>query len=213
MIKCIVFDCDCTLVDSSGLTFLMKRGYEALYPEREKKEIDFFEKCHMNTFVQNMRYLNIEEKYWNDFFEIYCLQGEDLSAYQHPFEDMNQLLPVLKEKGYLLGVNTSREDHYWKRAKKQLKESFELFDFVVTSDQITHPKPNGESLKKCLALAGCRPEELLYIGDSIVDFACAEDAGVVFGLALWGTKERIGMNCRLKLRSCNELLDYLNNQR
>ena len=38
-----------------------------------------------------------------------------------------------------------------------------------------------------MELSGAEKEEILYIGDSVYDSKCAENAGVDFALAVWGS--------------------------
>jgi HAD hydrolase, family IA, variant 1 len=58
--------------------------------------------------------------------------------------------------------------------------------FHVTADQTARHKPDPEPLLELLRRAGIRPEQALYIGDTIHDAQCAAGAGVAFGLAAWG---------------------------
>ena len=56
----------------------------------------------------------------------------------------------------------------------------DLFDFAVSSYDVSRPKPHPECLKKILRHFRCQPEEALYIGDSLVDRLTALKAGVPF---------------------------------
>ena len=54
------------------------------------------------------------------------------------------------------------------------------FDLVVSSLDVTHPKPHPESLVKILHFFQIPQDAALYIGDSQVDAETAEAAGVPF---------------------------------
>jgi HAD superfamily hydrolase (TIGR01509 family) len=54
------------------------------------------------------------------------------------------------------------------------------FEYIMTADQVTHPKPHPEPLFKVLEYFGIEPEEALFIGDGEVDMQAAKGAGVPF---------------------------------
>ena len=60
------------------------------------------------------------------------------------------------------------------------------FDTVVCEEDTVCHKPEAEPLECYMRRAGARPEEVLYIGDSIYDMECARAAKTACGLALWG---------------------------
>lgn len=54
------------------------------------------------------------------------------------------------------------------------------FDIVVSSLNVTHPKPDPESLFKILDFFGIKSNEAYYVGDSLIDYQTAIGAGVIF---------------------------------
>jgi phosphoglycolate phosphatase len=54
----------------------------------------------------------------------------------------------------------------------------EFFDLVVGALDVASPKPHPESLFKIIAHFQLRPEEVVYIGDSVVDAEAAQAAGI-----------------------------------
>ena len=60
------------------------------------------------------------------------------------------------------------------------------FTTVVCADDTVEHKPNAAPLLAYLAKANASPQNTIYIGDSIYDIQCATNAGIDFGLALWG---------------------------
>ncbi len=56
----------------------------------------------------------------------------------------------------------------------------ELFDLIVSSLNVGHPKPHPESLRVILRHFGIYPQEALYIGDAEVDRRMAAQAQVPF---------------------------------
>ncbi len=54
----------------------------------------------------------------------------------------------------------------------------ECFDLVISALDVACPKPHPESLNKIIAHFQLRPEEAVYIGDSVVDAEAAQRAGI-----------------------------------
>lgn len=63
------------------------------------------------------------------------------------------------------------------------------FDFVIGYDDVVHPKPHPEPIIKALRLAGARPDEAIFVGDSPHDILSGRRAGVATVGAQWGPFE------------------------
>jgi len=64
-----------------------------------------------------------------------------------------------------------------------LLETFELdtyFDLVVRSIDVERPKPHPDMLNKILNYFGIKPNQLVYVGDSLLDEQAASAAAVPF---------------------------------
>lgn len=66
------------------------------------------------------------------------------------------------------------------------------FDAIVCASDTTEHKPHPAPLLKNIELLDLAPTDVIYIGDSTYDMACAHAAGAHFGLALWGAKTKEG---------------------
>ena len=64
------------------------------------------------------------------------------------------------------------------------------FQALVSLDDVTHAKPHREPCDRALSLLGVRPEEALFVGDSVHDMHAGRAAGVATGAALWGPFDR-----------------------
>ncbi len=112
-----------------------------------------------------------------------------------PYKDTNQLFPGihlllhrLKDQGATLGVVTSRTRALFDAELPRLGIT-DLLDHVICSDDTKTHKPTAAPLQKYIERSGAKPEEMVYIGDSVYDKGCAENAGVDFILAGWGAAE------------------------
>ena len=69
-------------------------------------------------------------------------------------------------------------------------EASELVELIVGGDDVKCAKPSPEGLLWAMDHLGVEAEEVLYVGDSIVDAKTAEAAGVEFAAVLTGTTTR-----------------------
>lgn len=105
------------------------------------------------------------------------------------FPGIPELLEELKRRGCKLGVVTSQ-------TRKEYEEGFapfpisHYFTTLVRADDAPEHKPSPVPLLRYMELAGCKPSELLYVGDRVGDLRCARGAGVDFALAGWGNPDR-----------------------
>ncbi len=101
-----------------------------------------------------------------------------------PFNGMPELIKLLKEKGYKVGLLTSRL-----RPSTMIGlEKFGIvsyFDSIITLENCTKHKPDPEPMLVALKSLEAKPEEAIMIGDSLFDIRCAHNAGVEAALVSW----------------------------
>lgn len=113
------------------------------------------------------------------------------------FPGMGELVVSLKEKGYKLGLVTSRMT--WSTTlgleKYKLKE---YFDAIVTADDTDKHKPDPEPVYIALRKLNAKAEESIMIGDTKFDILSAKRAGVKSVLVDWSIvlseADRVGEN-------------------
>jgi HAD superfamily hydrolase (TIGR01509 family) len=86
-----------------------------------------------------------------------------------------ELLRKLKPQ-YGLAVATNRSDTVGKVLESNGLSEF--FDIVVSSLDVKNPKPHPEAIYKILNYFQVSPEQVLYVGDSLVDWQTARAAEV-----------------------------------
>lgn len=108
--------------------------------------------------------------------------------YSEMFNGIKKALEQLKQQGIKLGIVTSRTD-----AEMQVVlDNFDIgkyFDIFVTASETKLHKPDPDPILKAMEILNLSPQDTMYVGDSIYDFQCAQNAGIEFGLASWGAKE------------------------
>lgn len=87
-------------------------------------------------------------------------------------------LRQLKNAGIRLGIGTDMTAD-WQYTKLEQFGMLPLFDFMVTSEEVTDEKPGERFFHLCLEKAGCPAECCAFVGDSLKkDVAGAQMAGM-----------------------------------
>jgi putative hydrolase of the HAD superfamily len=93
-----------------------------------------------------------------------------------PNHDVIALLPLLKPRyRLLLGSNTN--ELHTQQFCRQFAEAFQHFDHLVFSFEIGVRKPQAGFFEHCRRLAGCAPEECVFIDDLPANVAGARSCG------------------------------------
>lgn len=180
--KYVVFDVDGTLLNTeeSILQSFQKTLRECAGIEKERAELTF---CLGITGAAALKRLGIGNEE-----EILSQWKDNMSALNdlvHVFDGVEMLLKRLRDRGVRMGIVTSRSRAEYERDFLRLGLDG-YFDTVVCEEDTTCHKPEAEPLECYRKKTGARPEEVLYIGDSIYDMECAAAANTACGLALWG---------------------------
>lgn len=117
----------------------------------------------------------------------------------------------LREMGYRLAVLTRGHQAY---AVEALGKTgmLEYFDLVLGRGETPRPKPDADALRHAASLMGLRLDEILFVGDHLIDAICAENAHVRFVAVLTGfTNEQAWVEYGQKkiLSSVRDLPEYL----
>ena len=178
----IVFDVDGTLLNTEEaiLQSFQKTLRDGAGIEKECSELTF---CLGITGAAALNRLGIGNEE-----ELLSQWKENLTAlrdYVCVFDGMELLLKRLQAEGVHMGIVTSRSRAEYEEDFTRLG-LYGYFDTVVCEEDTVNHKPEAEPLDFYMRKTGARPEEVLYIGDSIYDMECACAAKAACGLALWG---------------------------
>ena len=124
-----------------------------------------------------------------------------------------EMLKGLKEKGYLLGIVTSR----FKTSTEEGLRLFDIekyFDAMVCSDDTNIHKPNPQPALLCCRKLGVNPEDTIMVGDSVFDLQCSHNAGgdacfVTWSFCTTEDKARAEANPELIINTPQDLLNPL----
>lgn len=180
--KHIIFDIDGTMLDSAyaDLTALQRVVFELQNKKYPISDLRFALGIPGEVALKQLgvNEVSIANQLWNSYMQ-------ELSCTMTLFDGIEELLTELKNRGVKLGIITSKN-------KTEFYNDFVpfgidiYFDTVITVEDSVAPKPSAEPMLTYLNQAGIEPQEALYIGDTLYDRECAVNAGVDFGVAMWG---------------------------
>lgn len=192
--KGVVFDLDGTLVNS--LEDLIDSVNEIMvyhhFPSHSYEEGKKF----VGRGIRNLTKMALPKEYQEDDFFIDKLTDMFRGAYMKNYTKKTKAYPgITKVLDYLtyhkipFSVCTNKPDPM---AKSLVKMVFKDYDFVdVIGD--TEPefrKPNPEMTLSLAKKMGIKPAECLFVGDSLVDYETAKNAGMLGVLCTWGFEDR-----------------------
>lgn len=172
-IKGILFDLDGTLINTNKLIIETFQ-----YTYKNILGLDVSREEIVENFGEPL--IDTLAKYGPDQVELLLKTYREYNFKRHDelttiFPSVKDTLILLKEKGYLLGVVTSKKNT---AAKKGL-DLFELtpyIDCLVGYDDTKDHKPHPAPIMKALTDLALDPHQALMVGDSHYDLLCGKNA-------------------------------------
>lgn len=185
----IIFDFDYTLADGTdAIVACYNYAFSKMgYPDGEREavrrtvgktvrdSITELTGCHDPESVEKMRLLFREKA------------DEILAKQTYLYKDTVPVLTALKEKGIRTAIVSSKE-------KVRIEESLslgggnELIELIIGVSSAPEPKPSPSGVN--MAMKELSSKRALYVGDSLVDFETAKNAGLPFAAITTGTTTR-----------------------
>ena len=144
-------------------------------------------------FGEDERYKEILNKTW--------------MKYENGMKLMEGVENVLASLNIKKAIVTSAAEPYLKRI---LKDFINYFDTIVTQELTKNHKPEPEPLLLACKKLEIKPAEAVYVGDRLIDFETAKNAGMDFiGILSGGTSEEEFKKAGVK-KMTSSLIDLLN---
>ncbi len=168
MLKLIVFDCDGVMFDSKKANCMFYNHLLTHFelPPMSESEENY---VHMSSVTDSVQHIfrhsalpTLEEVH---AFRLSCEYAPFLQ-YMEMEVDLVDFLEITREK-YHLAISTNRTNTMIPLLKSYKLEAY--FGKVVTAATARRPKPAPDGLLEILEHYNCKPEESVFIGDSVVD--------------------------------------------
>lgn len=188
MIKAIIFDFDYTLGDSTnGIVLsvnyaLEKLKYGAKDTEAIRKTIGLSLKDTFWTLTKtdNMNEAELFSKYFIEKADMVMVENTQL------YDGVKEVLSNLKAKGFKIGIVTTKLRYRIEQILDKFN-AFNLVDIIIGAEDVKIEKPAPDGLLQVIDRLKLSKEDMLYVGDSLVDAKTAENAQVNFAGVLTGT--------------------------
>ncbi|HEY1083743.1 MAG TPA: HAD family hydrolase [Prosthecobacter sp.] len=220
MLKAFIFDLDGTLIDSladiAGCInrMLEARGYPPCHDTGVFRQMvgDGMEKLVERALPEGARTEELIRVCTEEYRAFYDTHWQDQTR---PYDQISETLAALKDRGIKVGVISNKAHRF----TVPMTEHFfgaGLFDVILGQRPDVPRKPAPDGGLEAAALLGLRPEECAYVGDSGIDMAFAQSAGL-YGIGVdWGfrtVQELTEHGARIIISQPGELLEILDKSR
>jgi HAD superfamily hydrolase (TIGR01509 family) len=185
VLESLIFDLDGTLIDSVGIYYVMMESvFEKLHWPRVHREV--MRKAIKDDGFEWSLVLPVRTGRSNE--DLIASAREVIRAmYPRVFEDKVDVLPgvehllkELHERNVKLGLVTSTLGRFIEFKLIPLKKCGvrDLFQSVITLDDVKNRKPSGDPLVECARRLGVNPGKCAYVGDASGDIVAGKAAGM-----------------------------------
>lgn len=187
--KTILFDLDGTLLDTlqdiaDSVNFAMK---EMGFPQKSLQEV----RASVGNGVQRLIANTIPEERSDALEETLAIFRPYYAAHSQvksaPYDGIPQVIDRLQKDGYHCGIVSNKPD---KAVKELAAKFFPDFAMAAGEREGVARKPQPDGIFRALDEIGGNRKECIYIGDSDVDIATANNAGIPCIAVTWGFRDR-----------------------
>lgn len=176
----IIFDMDGVIFDSENIwkkSFILANEKFNLNLSEEFRQ----KTCGMNEndtrVLLKTKYPNLDiesyRKFMGEYFEDYILKNKAPLK-----EGFLELLDYLKKKKYKIALATGNDLQFVKIMFKSVNQSVnDVFDYVITGEQVLNGKPNPEVYEKAVKGINETPQNCIVLEDSLNGIKSATSAG------------------------------------
>ncbi len=193
-LSAILFDLDDTLLDSLDARI---EALEYVFVQANVHHLtakQFLRDLHGTQLIEALSQLGAAQKIETNLFEnyrqVYWTKKPGRIAL---YPGVKPMLAELCSCGVKLGIVTQKVrlfeiDGHSAGALKELEELgiSNLFSVIVGFEDVSHYKPDPDSINLALSRLGVRPSKTLVVGDSTADIGAARAAGCWSCYATWG---------------------------
>lgn len=186
--KTYLFDFDYTLADATnGIVESANHALSGmnfpLPPRDEIRRTVGMSLSESFTYLTNNEEPGLKSMYTKLFKE---KADEVMTQNTQLFQETNLVLSYLKSRGNQTGIVTTKYRYRIVEVLEKYRMAH-LIDVIVGGDDVKNPKPDPEALNRAIRLLDTAKDNVVYIGDSIIDAKTANSANVDFIAVTTGT--------------------------
>lgn len=181
----VIFDFDGVIINSHDVqTIALAESYKRVCGEGEPPYEEFF---------------LLSGNSLHNIFTQLCLPLEMIPIYQKVsrenicriklFKGMPDLIKDLKENGFSCALCTGKDRSRTMEILQYFNIEF-LFESIICSDDVKHPKPDPESLQIIIDRLSIMKKETIMVGDGLNDIIAAQRAKITSVAVTWGDVPR-----------------------
>ncbi|AQQ52654.1 pyrophosphatase PpaX [Planococcus lenghuensis] len=125
------------------------------------------------------------------------------------YDGVRETVRLLKARGHKLAIVSTKRRSVIERGLA-LMDLGDVFDLIISLDDVTHAKPHPEPVQLALEKLGVQAEHALMIGDNSHDIEGGQNAGVRTAGVAWSAKGEVFLarfNPDFMLTHISDLLD------
>ncbi|WP_101843070.1 pyrophosphatase PpaX [Halobacillus sp. Marseille-P3879] len=208
-IKTILFDLDGTLIDTNELIIASFTHTVGQYAHRPytREEILHFIGPPLRESLAAVNAEQVEEMVTT--YREHNVANHD--SYVRAYDGVVETIKELKARNYRLGIVTTKMRNTVQMGL-DLTGLNDLFEVVITLDDVVHAKPHPEPIVRALNLLDGQADETLMVGDNTHDIEAGKNAGTLTAGVAWTIKGRQvldELNPDYMLSHMSDLLDIL----
>ena len=169
MIKAVIFDVDGVLLDNT-------KDFLKAYKETGRRL-----KLKVPSETEFKKLFGMP--WYKILQEIYGYLDDDMKK---TYREIISKVKMKRRKGlmYLLKNLKLRKAIVTSKSKEDFNDHMGdlkgFFEVIITRDDVENHKPNPDPILLACRRLGIKPEEAVYVGDSVVDYQAARNAGMSF---------------------------------
>lgn len=178
-LRAVFFDLDGTLLDTSGdlasalNQLLVEQGREPLALDIIRQQVS-----NGGTALVKLGFGTLPDVELQPLRQrLLDLYHLNIATHTRAFPGIHELIQQLAELGIAWGIVTNKPKLYTQALMQHFTFAMPPVA-IVSPDHVGVGKPNPAALLHACQLAGCLPNEAVYIGDHLRDIECGHNAGM-----------------------------------
>ena len=194
--KSVIFDFDYTLVDSSeGVIECVNYALRNMnLPAASGGDIRQTIGLSIGDTLRRLTESSCQADQIDQFSKFFTEKADQVMQQQMVlFDSVKPTVKALLDGGLTLGI-VSTKFRYRIEAFLEKEDIAHVFAVVVGGEDVVSHKPDPAGMQMAIERLGCKPSDVVYVGDSTVDAETARNAATPFIAVLSGVTPRVAFD-------------------